>query len=136
MNFSLPKLSAVALLSLAAGFGASMWLNATEPEGPGTPPDLCTYQYNYTNNNLRLWLAASANWANPADKPPAPKKNYDLIEKECGDLCGPTLPSCPARLAKSFFVPESPGKPGDFVQINSKIPVVGCGPCAPASRTF
>ena len=42
MNFSLPKLSAVALLSLAAGFGASMWLNA-EPEEPGQPKK-CVFQ--------------------------------------------------------------------------------------------
>ena len=55
MNFSLPKLSAVALLSLAAGFGASLWLNA-EPEDAGQPygpvvKDKCKYTFGEWNTN-------------------------------------------------------------------------------------
>jgi hypothetical protein len=55
VNFSLPKLSAVALLSLFAGFGASMWLNATESEGPGDPDgpvagDKCKYVHKGWSN--------------------------------------------------------------------------------------
>jgi hypothetical protein len=113
VNFSLPKLSAVALISLSAGFGASMWLNAApEPEGPGTPPSFCMTTYEYPPQQLNRW------WAAGAQVPfTGPKK---IVKVACSACSVPKGQNCPQNGDISYAFINADGKLDDLDGAASK----------------